>query len=140
MNNKIAIIEDDPFTQYLYAQMMKRAGFEAFIFEDAELLINKLNADHIALIIMDINLRNTYLNSKKINGIELSKHIKSRKEFATIPIILVSAFSLISEKQSILKESMAHLYITKPITDFRAFVNTVKEIIASGIKTQNINS
>lgn len=127
MNAKIAIIEDDPFTQHLYSHLMRRAGYEAFIMEDANLLIEKLNHENIALIIMDINLRNTYLNEEKINGIQLSKYIKTHEKFSAIPVILVSAFSMAAEKGNLLEESLAHHFINKPITDFNAFIDTIKK-------------
>ena len=127
MNSKIAIIEDDPFTQKLYTHLMRRAGFEAFIMEDANLLLQKLNDEKIALIIMDINLRNTYLDKEKINGIQLSKYIKTHNKYSTIPVILVSAFSMAAEKGDLLEESLAHRFISKPITDFDAFLSTIKE-------------
>jgi len=131
MNEKIAIIEDDPFTQHFYSHLMRKAGYEAFIMEDADLLLQKLNEEDIVLIIMDINLKNTYLNDNKIDGIALSKHIKSQDKFSSIPVILVSAFSYALKKQEVLAESLAHNYITKPITDFSAFINTIKETIAN---------
>ncbi len=127
MNSKIAIIEDDPFTQHLYSHLMKKAGIEAFIMEDANLLLQKLDEDNIALIIMDINLRNTYLKEEKINGIQLSKFIKTHEKYSSIPVILVSAFSMAAEKGNVMEESLAHHFITKPITDFKAFLGTIKE-------------
>lgn len=127
MSSKIAIIEDDPFTQHLYSHLMRRAGYEAYIMEDANLLIKKLDEENIALIIMDINLRNTYLNEEKINGIQLSKHIKTHDKYNHVPVILVSAFSMANEKNNVLEESLAHHFITKPITDFNAFITTLKE-------------
>ncbi len=131
MKTKIAIMEDDPFTKHLYSMLMKKAGYEAYILEDANLLLQKLEEENIVLIIMDINLRNTYLNDEKIDGIRLTKHIKSQERFSSIPVILVSAFSFMADKNSILEESKAHQYITKPITDFNAFINTINETIVN---------
>ena len=131
MNAKIAIIEDDPFTQHFYSQLMKRAGLQAFIMEDANLLLQKLDEEKIGLIIMDINLRNTYLDSEKIDGIQLSRHIKTQQKYSSIPVILVSAFTLAVDKNNILAESLAHHYITKPITDFKRFIQTINEAIVN---------
>ncbi|HET53896.1 MAG TPA: response regulator [Ignavibacteria bacterium] len=131
MKTKIAIMEDDPFTKHMYSILMKKAGYEAYILEDADLLMQKLEAENIVLIIMDINLRNTYLNDEKIDGIRLTKYIKSQERYSSIPVILVSAFSFMADKKSILEESKAHQYITKPITDFNAFINTIKETIVN---------
>lgn len=128
---KIAIIEDDPFTQNFYSHLMRKAGYKALIMEDADLLMNKLEKETISLIIMDINLKNTYLNNNKIDGIALSKHIKTQEKFSSIPVILVSAFSYSLKKKEVLEESLAHNYISKPITDFNAFINTIKETIAN---------
>ena len=131
MNEKIAIIEDDPFTQSFYSHLMKKAGLEAFIMEDADLLLKRLNEETISLIIMDINLKNTYLNKNKIDGIQLSRYIKTQDKFSKIPVILVSAFSNSIKRKEVLAESLAHNYITKPITDFKAFIETVKQTIAN---------
>jgi CheY-like chemotaxis protein len=110
---------------------MKKAGYQAFIMEDANLLLKKLDEEKIRLIIMDINLRNTYLNSKKVDGIQLSRYIKKQQKYSSIPIILVSAFTLGVNKNNILEESLAHHYITKPITDFKAFIKTINETIVN---------
>lgn len=131
MNPKIVIIEDDPFTKQLYSHLMKKAGFEAFILEDANLLIEKLDTEDIRLIIMDINLRNTYLNENRIDGIQLSKFIKSQEKYSAVPVILVSAYSFSFNMDDILKESLAYNYITKPITDFNAFINTIRQAITN---------
>lgn len=131
MNQKIAIVEDDPFTKQMYSHLMRKAGFEAFILEDANLLLEKLDSEDIRLIIMDINLRNTYLNNNRIDGIQLSKYIKTQEKFSSIPIILVSAYSFSFDKENVLKESLAYNYITKPITDFNAFINTIRQAIVN---------
>lgn len=131
MTAKIAIIEDDPFTQHFYSQLMKRAGYKAYIMEDANLLLKKLDEERIGLIIMDINLRNTYLNSEKIDGIQLSRYIKTQQKYSSIPVILVSAFTLAVDKNNILAESLAHHYITKPITDFNGFIQTISDAIVN---------
>ena len=131
MSEKIAIVEDDPFTKQMYSHLMRKAGFEAFILEDANLLLEKLDSENIRLIIMDINLRNTYLNDHRIDGIQLSKYIKTQKQYSSIPIILVSAYSFSFDKENVLKESLAYSYITKPITDFGAFINTIRQAIVN---------
>ena len=131
MKNTVAIIEDDPFIKYLYDYLMKKAGLKAEIMEDADLLMEKLEEGNIGLIIMDINLRNTYLKDQKINGLELSRHVKKQQKYAEIPIIIVSAFSLESGKKKFLEESLAQDFIAKPITDYNMFLNKVQNLIVS---------
>ena len=131
MKNTVAIIEDDPFIKYLYDYLMKKAGLNAEIMEDADLLMEKLEEGNIGLIIMDINLRNTYLKDQKINGLELSRHVKKQQKYAEIPIIIVSAFSLESGKKKFLEESLAQDFIAKPITDYNMFLNKVQNLIVS---------
>ena len=80
---------------------------------------------------MDINLRNTYLKDQKINGLELSRHVKKQQKYAEIPIIIVSAFSLESGKKKFLEESLAQDFIAKPITDYNMFLNKVQNLIVS---------
>jgi len=82
----------------------------------------------ISLIILDINLKNTYLKGIKIDGMDLAKYLKSNEQFKKVPILLVTASSDF-DKKHFLSESMAEDYISKPIVDYKVLINKVNQLV-----------
>jgi CheY-like chemotaxis protein len=130
MSKNIIIVEDDPFSQNFYEYVFRKAGFTSTIIEDGDLLIEKLKTIEASLIIMDINLQNTYLNGEKADGIMISRYLKQSENFSKIPIILVSAYPVSQNGKNYFEESLADDYITKPITDFNFLIGKVNKLIA----------
>ena len=127
----LLIVEDDPFTVDFYLFIFKRAGFNPIVIEDGDKVIEALGVDSISLIIMDINLKNTYLKGEKIDGIKLSSYIKKNTNYSNIPIMLVTAYSPSIKGENFCKESLAEDYITKPIVDFNLLINKVNKLIVN---------
>lgn len=125
----ILIIEDDPFTIDFYKFIFKKAGYNAFITEDGDMVISYLSENRIELIIMDINLKNTYLSGEKMDGVKLSKKIKEEEKFSGIPILLVTAYSQDVNGENLCKTCKAEDYITKPILDFNFLIEKVNKLV-----------
>lgn len=131
MNKNILIVEDDPFSQDFYKFIFKKAGYNATVLEDGDEILRRLKAETINLLIMDINLKNTYLKGEKIDGMQLSRLIKQDTATAKIPILLVTAYSKSVTQGKLIDESMAEDYITKPIVDFNMLLNKVDQLIVN---------
>ena len=125
----ILIVEDDPFTIDFYNFIFKKAGFNPIVQEDGDKIIEILAEDNVNVIIMDINLKNTYLNGQKIDGIRLSSFIKQKEGIGHPPILLVTAYSPNLKEGDFLKESLAEDFITKPIIDFNQLINKVNRLV-----------
>lgn len=128
---KILIIEDDIFLQDLYRIFFKKIGATIILAENSDDILNLINDGEIELIIMDINLRNTNLNSQRIDGIKFSRYIKERFHSLFIPIILVTAYPLSSFGNNVLEESMADDYLIKPITDYNQLIEKINNLIGA---------
>ena len=126
---KIIVVEDDPFSQEFYKYLLKREGYIPLIIEDGNILFEQLKINSISLIIMDINLKNTYLNDEKVDGVILSKMVKENSEYCKIPVLLVTAYSFNTDGPGFFKESLAEDYITKPITDYNLLLGKIKTLI-----------
>jgi CheY-like chemotaxis protein len=128
---KIIIVEDDRITQQFYSMFFNKNGFVVTITDNGDKILDTLSKEEVGLILMDINLSNTYLNGVKIDGIKLAQTIKSTEEFKKIPVVLVTAYSLSNQIKSLLNESKAEDIITKPILDYNRFLNKINTLIAS---------
>ncbi len=127
----ILIVEDDPFTVDFYRFIFKRAGYNPLVMEDGDKVLDILDSTDVSLIIMDINLKNTYLKGDKIDGVKLSGLIKRNEKFSRIPVMLVTAYSPSIKGNEFYKESLADDYITKPIVDFNILIEKVNDLVAN---------
>ena len=127
--NNIIVVEDDPFSQEFYKYLLKREGYVPLIIEEAELLFEELQKETISLIIMDINLKNTYLNNEKVDGVILSRMIKENPVYSDTPVLLVTAYSLVTDGPRFFKDSLAEDYITKPILDYNLLLDKIKNLV-----------
>lgn len=129
MLGKILIVEDDLFLQDFYRLFFKKIGGEILILEDGNKIIDEISKGEINLIIMDINLRNTYLNDQKIDGIKLSRYIKINFPNYSLPILLVTAYSQLSMRDEFLKDSLADDIIVKPIVDYNQLIEKINKLV-----------
>jgi DNA-binding response OmpR family regulator len=80
---KILIIEDDPIIARVYATKYSTSGFETRVASDGEeglCLVGTFKPD---LIHLDLLV-------PKLNGVEVIKHIRSRPDLQTLPIVVLS--------------------------------------------------
>jgi CheY-like chemotaxis protein len=126
---KLLIVEDDTLTQQLYMVYFKKSGIDPYITDNGEELFTILHREKIGLILMDINLTNTYFRGEKMDGIKLSRLIKSNSDTKNIPIIIATGFSAFNHDDSLVKQTQADDLIVKPITNFNAFVKKVNQYL-----------
>jgi two-component system, cell cycle response regulator DivK len=129
LNKKIIVVEDDTFSKEYYKYILKRKGFDPIVFEEGDRLLEVLENEKIELIIMDINLKNTYLGDQKVDGIFLSRLVKENYKYKKIPILLVTAYSLSADGPEFFEDSLADDYITKPIVDYRILLEKINFLI-----------
>ena len=123
------MIEDDTFSKEYYKYILARKGFEPLVFEEGDKLFEVLESEKVDLVIMDINLKNTYLGDRKVDGIYLSKMIKENYKYKKIPVLLVTAYSLSADGPEFFEDSLADDYITKPIVDYRILLDKINLLI-----------
>lgn len=128
---KILIIEDDIITQQFYNMFFKKRNIDCIITDNGDKIFNALANEEIGVILMDINLSNTYFNGEKIDGIKLSQLIKANSDYMNIPLVLVTASSLSSQIKKFLNDTKAEDIVTKPILDYNRFINKINYYIAS---------
>lgn len=128
--SNILIVEDDPFNVELFDLILRRFGkFETVVTDKVEEILEFLNNGSVKLVIMDVSLDNTYYNNKKVDGIFISRLIKSDEKLKKIPIIIVTAYAGDNDIIRILKESKAEECVKKPITDYKEFIRLIRGYI-----------
>lgn len=120
MKRLIAIIDDEPDIVELVSLHLKKAGFKAKGFLNAEDFLKSLNTGHPDLIVLDLMLPDA-------DGLEICKYLKKKDEFSSIPIVMLTAKG--EEIDKILGlELGADDYVTKPFSP-KELVARVKAVL-----------
>ncbi len=126
--NKILIVEDDPMANQFYGLIFKKAGYNVIFSEDSEEIIDLIKNSDIGLAILDINLKNTFFENKKTDGVQLCNHLKNNVN-NKVPIIIVTAYRTGVSFKGILKNSLADDLVVKPISDYNLLLDKVKGFV-----------
>lgn len=118
MPKKILIIDDDEESLKLFGTIVKCNGYEAIETMDGLEGIRLAMAEKPDLILVDIHMPG-------INGFEVFKIMKSEPSIRDIPIIALTVYSMMGNKNGILRAGFDDC-IEKPII-LKEFVKIVKE-------------
>lgn len=106
MKKKILVIEDNEQNLYLATFLLEKNGYEVITAEDGFKAIEKVKAEKPDLILMDLQL-------PEMNGYEATRRIKSIREISYIPIVAVSSYAMVGDREKALAAGCVG-YIEKP--------------------------
>ena len=123
---KIVIIEDEPDTAEMYAEMMRICGYQVEIFFGGKSAVTKIAKQKPAAVVLDIMMPD-------YSGLDVLNFLKSDRSLSDIPVIIVSAKSLPDEIHEGL-DAGANAYLTKPVafTDLKKAIEEVISISEGG--------
>lgn len=127
-DDAILIIDDNILNLKLVSFLLTTNGHLIQTSTNAEEALKKLESFKPSLILMDIQLPG-------MDGLALTKLIKSRPEYKNIPIIALTAYAMKGDKERIL-EAGCDGYIAKPI-DTRSFPDLIKQYLQDANKSRN---
>ena len=125
---KVLVAEDEETIRKVMGVILRTEGFETEEAVDGAEAIEKISNNVYDIVILDIMM-------PELNGFEVLKKVRSKKETADLPIIIVSAKSGDKDILAGLKEG-ANYYIPKPFEP-RELVYILKLILKNrekGIK------
>ena len=123
---KIVIIEDEPDTAEMYAEMMRICGYQVEIFFGGKSAVANIADQKPAAVVLDIMMPD-------FSGLDVLNFMKADRNLSEIPVIIVSAKTLPDEIHEGLKAG-ANAYLTKPVafTDLKKTIEEVVQISAGG--------
>ena len=130
MKKTIAIIDDEPDIVELVSLHLKKAGFEARGFLNAEDFFDFIGRTVPDLILLDLMLPDA-------DGFEICKYLRKKDEFASVPIIMLTAKGEETDKVLGL-ELGADDYVTKPFSP-KELVARVKAVLRRQDKEEVLN-
>ena len=106
MKKNIMTVEDSTSLREAISFTLTCADYSVIQAEDGLDALNKINGHKIDLIITDLNMPN-------MNGIELTRSLRAKKEFRFTPIIFLTTESQMQKKETA-RELGATGWIVKP--------------------------
>ena len=104
---EILMVDDNPGNLKLLSFILEKLGYQVRLAKDAEQALAILEHTRPRLILMDIQLPG-------MDGLELTRRLKSDPAYRDIVIVAVTAFAMKGDEQKA-KDAGCDGYVTKPI-------------------------
>jgi CheY-like chemotaxis protein len=134
MAETVLVVEDDPANAVLIETILSRfGGFAVVASDDGDEVLRLAAGAGLAAVLMDVSLADTRVTGSKVDGIELTRRIRSLPGCTHLPIILLTAHAMRGDREHLLFSSGANDYVAKPIADQQGLVDLLRRHIdASG--------
>ncbi|HTQ50235.1 MAG TPA: sigma-54 dependent transcriptional regulator [Candidatus Acidoferrales bacterium] len=115
---RILIVDDDPGQRSLLNSFLRTQGFETALADSGERALEMLRAGKFAMMISDVRMPG-------LSGLETLR--RARQEHATLPVLLVTAFTDIRDAVAAMRDGAVN-YLPKPI-DLDELLNSVRQAV-----------
>lgn len=120
---RILIVDDNPTNLKLVAYLMTSNGYEVTTAQDADSALSSIAKSPPRLILMDLQLPG-------VDGLELTKRLKTDPATKNIVIVAVTAYAMKGDEARALAAG-CDAYVTKPI-DTRGLPETIAQLLRRG--------
>lgn len=128
----ILLVDDDYLLAKGTAKLIQRlGGHNVTITDSPEEIFQLCQAGMADVVLMDVNLPGATWEGQQVSGADLSRLLKTHPETARIPIIMVTAYAMLTERQTLLATSQADDFCIKPITDYEALLELIAKLCAN---------
>ena len=125
----VLIVEDDATNALLFRTLLeRRCGCRVTVTESPEEVLALVRRDDVALVLMDVSLADSRHQGQPVNGVDLCRLIKGDAATSHIPVLLATAHAMRGDAETLLAESGADAYLSKPVVDHSAFVEQVRRM------------
>lgn len=118
---RILIVDDDPGQRSLLDSFLRGQGFDTLVVESGAKALAALRAQPVSMMISDVRMPG-------MSGLETLR--QARKEHATLPVLLVTAYADVKEAVGAMRDGALN-YLTKPI-DLDELLTTVRQVTGTG--------
>ena len=104
---KIVIVEDEPDTAEMFAEMMRMSGYQILKAYNGTSAVALITKEKPAAVVLDLMMPD-------LSGLEVLRLVRNDPDIADTPVVVVTAKSLPSDIKKGL-EAGASVYLTKPV-------------------------
>lgn len=126
--NRVVVVEDNELIVKFYRYVLEHDGYIVSATESGDEALQLARAADTVAIILDISLKATFLQGRPIDGLELSRTLKSDPSTREVPIIIATAHAMAGDRERFLRESGAEAFLRKPVTDPTELTSLVQRL------------
>jgi CheY-like chemotaxis protein len=129
---KILIVEDKVTNVEIFTRLLGRSGFECVVAGNKQAAVAAARDERPDLILMDIRMPLVEGGEEdQTAGLEATREIKAQPATAAIPVIALTGDAM-RDFRTRLAEAGFSDYVEKPVTDFTAFIATIRRHLGAG--------
>jgi CheY-like chemotaxis protein len=115
---RVVVVEDEALVAKYLAYILEHEGGYAVVTTESGDETLALAADRATVVIViDVSLRDTRLEGRHIDGLELTRRIKAGPATKDVPVVLATAHVMVGDRERFLAESGADAFVRKPFVD-----------------------
>jgi CheY-like chemotaxis protein len=118
---RILLVEDNEMNRDMLCRRLQRRGYEMLLAEDGERGVELAHSEQPDLVLMDLSL-------PVMDGWEATRHIKSDRQSAHIPVIALTAHALAGDRQEAL-DAGCDDFDTKPV-ELQRLLDKIERLLA----------
>jgi CheY-like chemotaxis protein len=118
--NVVVVVEDEPDTAEMFAEMMRLVGFQVVKSFGGIRAIDVIAEKHPVVVLLDLMMPD-------LSGLEVLRFMRRDPRLAEIPVVIISAKALPSDIQTGLAAGAA-VYLTKPVA-FADLKRAVEDVL-----------
>ena len=122
---KVVIVEDEPDTAEMFAEMMRLSGYQVYKSYGGVAALALIDEHKPDAVVLDVMMPD-------LSGLDVLRQMRQNPEMADIPVVVASAKSLPTDIQAGL-DAGASVYLTKPVT-YQEFNQAVQQTIDAAKK------
>lgn len=122
---RILLVEDNAFNADMLSRRLARLGMAVTVAEDGVRGLDRARSDAPDLILMDVSL-------PELDGLEVTRLLKADPATSSIPIIVLTAHAMTSDRDSALAAG-CNDFDTKPI-ELPRLVEKMGRLLAEGLQ------
>lgn len=127
----ILLVDDDYVLAKGAAKLIQRlGGHRVHIADDPAEILQRCRSGAVDAVLMDVNLPGAQWEGQAVSGTDIARTLKMETETAHIPIVLVTAYAMLSERQALMAASLADDFCTKPIINYEALLRLLDHLTA----------
>lgn len=130
MPETVLVVEDDPANAVLIETILTSlGGFAVVATDDGDEALRLAAAGGLTAVVMDVSLADTRIAGERVDGVELTRRLRSLPGCRHLPVVLLTAHAMRGDREQLLFSSGANDYVAKPITDQKGLVSLVERHI-----------
>jgi two-component system cell cycle response regulator DivK len=126
---KILLVDDDYLLAKGTAKLIERLSqHPVALADEPSEIFRRCQSGEVDVVLMDVNLPGAYWGEEEVSGTDIARMLKTDPATAFIPIILLTAYALLSERKKLLEASLADYLYTKPVTDYEDLLQLITHL------------